>query len=79
MFQKMFQNVKKEEFGNKLRAVPYSKVGGVLSMGMARAQEPVTSRDRVDLHMVREQKAVLYASRWPGVYKTHLEDCKTTT
>ena len=48
-------------------------------MGMTRAQEPETSRDWVKLHMVREQKAVLCASRRPGVCKTHLEDCKTTT
>ena len=48
-------------------------------MGMARAQEPETSRGWVKLHMVREQKAILCVSRWPGVCKTRLEDCKTTT
>ena len=48
-------------------------------MGMARAQEPETSRGWVKLHMVREQKAVLCVSRLPVVCKTPFKDCKTTT
>ncbi len=48
-------------------------------MGMALAQETETSQGRVKLHMAREQKAFLSASRRHGVCKTRLEDCKTTT
>ena len=48
-------------------------------MGMARAQEAETTRVWVKLHMVREQKAVLCVSRRPGVIKTRLGDCETTT
>ena len=48
-------------------AVSFYQVGRILFMGMARAQEPETSRVWVKLHMVREQKAVLCVSRRPGV------------
>ena len=48
-------------------------------MGMARTQEAETSRDWVELHLVRKQTSVLCASRRLGVCKTRLEDCKTTT
>ena len=57
----------------------YIKVGRTLILGVARAQEPETSRVWAKLHVVREQKAVLRASRRPGVCKTRLEHCKTTT
>ena len=47
-------------------------------MGMARVREPETSRGRVKLHMVREQKSVLCVSHRPGVCKTRLKDSKAT-